>query len=180
MISKDIVALHGDTVKLPANFHILGTVNTNDQNVFVMDTAFKRRFDWEYISPDPILVEGNTGIYENNVDLNIYDGTTLRTISWVDFYQKLNEFITDNRYLELGEDKQIGPFFIEFNPTGGEEEHKNAIKNKLLNYLWTDVHKASYKSDIRLFKDDIGTFKKLYEEFEANHQVFSDNFVLIL
>lgn len=105
IISKDIIALPGDTVKLPANFHILGTVNTSDQNVFVMDTAFKRRFDWEYVSPNPIPVTGATGIYENNVDLQINDGTTIRTITWVDFYQKLNEFIADDRYLELGEDR---------------------------------------------------------------------------
>lgn len=180
MISNDIIALPGDTVKLPANFHILGTVNTSDQNVFVMDTAFKRRFDWEYISPNPIEVIGKTGTYENNVDLEINDGNTKRTISWVDFYQKLNEFIADDRYLELGEDKQLGPFFIEFDSTASVKEHKKVIQNKLLNYLWTDVHKASYKSDIRLFKDDIGTFKKLYEEFEAGHQVFSETFILIL
>lgn len=180
IISKDIIALPGDTVKLPANFHILGTVNTSDQNVFVMDTAFKRRFDWEYVSPNPISVAGATGIYENNVDLQINDGTTIRTITWVDFYQKLNEFIADDRYLELGEDKQLGPFFIEFDPTGSAAEHKKVIQNKLLNYLWTDVHKASYKSDVRLFKSDIGTFKKLYEEFEADHQVFSDVFISIL
>ena len=180
MISNDIIALPGDTVQLPANFHILGTVNTSDQNVFVMDTAFKRRFDWEYISPNPIEVIGKTGTYENNVDLEINDGNTKRTISWVDFYQKLNEFIADDRYLELGEDKQLGPFFIEFDSTASVKEHKKVIQNKLLNYLWTDVHKASYKSDIRLFKDDIGTFKKLYEEFEAGHQVFSETFILIL
>lgn len=180
MISNDIIALPGDTVKLPANFHILGTVNTSDQNVFVMDTAFKRRFDWEYISPNPIEVIGMPGTYENNVDLEINDGNTKRTISWVDFYQKLNEFIADDRYLELGEDKQLGPFFIEFDSTAGVKEHNKVIQNKLLNYLWTDVHKASYKSDIRLFKDDIGTFKKLYEEFEAGHQVFSETFILIL
>lgn len=177
MISKDIVALPGDTVRLPANFHILGTVNTSDQNVFVMDTAFKRRFDWEYVSPNPIPKAGVPGAYENDVDLQIVDGTTIKTISWVDFYQKLNEFIADDRYLDLGEDKQLGPFFIEFDMAGSAADHKKKIQNKLLNYLWTDVYKASFKSDVRLFKSDIGTFKKLYEEFEMDHQIFSDTFL---
>lgn len=180
MISKDIIALPGDTVRLPANFHILGTVNTSDQNVFVMDTAFKRRFDWEYISPNPVLVVGTPGTYENDVDLQINDRGTIRTIKWVELYQKLNEFIADDRYLDLSEDKQLGPFFIEFDPAGSTVDYKKAIQNKLLNYLWTDVHKASFKSDVRLFKTDIGTFKKLYEEFEADNQIFSDEFLSIL
>lgn len=177
MISKDIVALPGDKVRLPANFHILGTVNTSDQNVFVMDTAFKRRFDWEYISPNPIPKNSASGEFENNVNLQIVDGTTIKTIPWVDFYQKLNEFIADARYLDLGEDKQLGPFFIEFDMAGSAADHKKKIQNKLLNYLWTDVDKASFKSDVRLFKSDIGTFKKLYEEFEKDHQIFSDTFL---
>ena len=180
MISKDIIALPGDTVKLPANFHILGTVNTSDQNVFVMDTAFKRRFDWEYVSPSPVPVVGASGTYENDVDLQIVDGHTIRTIKWVELYQKLNEFIADDNYLDLGEDKQLGPFFIEFDPAGSTADYKKAIQNKLLNYLWTDVHKASFKSDVRLFKTDIGTFKKLYEEFEVDHQIFSNEFLAIL
>lgn len=181
MISKDIAALPGDTVRLPANFHILGTVNTSDQNVFVMDTAFKRRFDWEYVSTDPIPKADFPEEYENNVDLPIvFNEPREETISWVDFYQKLNEFIADERYLDLGEDKQLGPFFIEFDMTGKEKDHKKKIQNKLLNYLWIDVHKASFKSDVRLFKPDIGTFKKLYEEFENNHQIFSDAFLSII
>lgn len=177
LISKDIIALPSDRVRLPANFHILGTVNTSDQNVFVMDTAFKRRFEWEYVSPDPIPIVGTPGTYENNVDLEINNGGTIQTISWVVLYQKLNEFIADNRYLDLGEDKQIGPFFIEFDMAGSLADHKTQIKNKLLNYLWTDVHKASFKSDIKLFKEDIGTFKKLYEEFQADNQIFSNVFL---
>ena len=57
LIAKDIIPLrtNGNTVKLPPNFHILGTVNTSDQNVYVMDTAFKRRFEWEYVSTEPVL-----------------------------------------------------------------------------------------------------------------------------
>lgn len=174
LISQDIIALSNDMVRLPANFHILGTVNTSDQNVFVMDTAFKRRFDWEYVSPDPVKVPGG---YQNNVNLSIHDGSALKAITWVDLYQKLNEFIADSRYLDLGEDKQLGPFFIEFNANGSSAEYKKQIRNKLLNYLWTDIHKASFKSDIKLFKSEIGTFKKLYEEFQNDRQIFSDEFL---
>lgn len=181
LIAKDIIPLRtsGNKVKLPPNFHILGTVNTSDQNVYVMDTAFKRRFEWEYVSTDPVLdspVGVTPVVYKNNVQLNIHDGSTLKSISWVDLYQKLNDFIADDGYLGLGEDKQLGPFFIEFDTTPGAD-HKKQVKNKLLHYLWSDVHKASYKSDVRLFKDDLSTFKKLYEAFERDEQIFSTDFL---
>lgn len=185
LIAKDIIPLRtsGNKVKLPPNFHILGTVNTSDQNVYVMDTAFKRRFEWEYVSTDPVI-DSPAGVtpvvYKNNVQLNIHDGSALRAISWVDLYQKLNDFIADDGYLGLGEDKQLGPFFIEFDMTATSVEHKKQVKNKLLHYLWSDIHKASYKSDVRLFRDDLGTFKKLYEAFERDEQIFSTAFINIL
>lgn len=182
LISKDIIPLstNGNQVRLPPNFHILGTVNTSDQNVFVMDTAFKRRFEWEYISPDPVL-ESSPGvtpvIYKNNVQLGIHDGSAVKTITWVELYQKLNDFIADDKFLGFGEDKQLGPFFIEFDLKASSDIHKKQIKNKLLHYLWSDIHKASYKSDVRLFMEDIGTFKKLYECFENDMQIFSSAFL---
>ncbi len=126
-------------VYLPRNLFILGTVNTNDQNVFVMDTAFKRRFDWEYISTKPKT--DDMGIELNNPIIQIAN----KKIRWCDFYQNLNLFITKN--LGLSEDKQIGQFFIKF-PDGSAEEptelNQNKIKNKLLQYLWDDVQKALF------------------------------------
>jgi len=180
LISKDIIALPGSQVRLPANLHILGTVNTSDQNVFVMDTAFKRRFEWEYISPDPVLdsAPGVTPVtYKNNVIITINDGSAKKDITWVTLYQKLNEFISDDGFLGLGEDKQLGPFFIEFDVSAAKSVHKKQIKNKLLNYLWNDVHKASYKSDVKLFRDEISTFKKLYDAFEIEDPIFSSAFI---
>lgn len=178
MMAKDIAALPGSKVRLPPNFHILGTVNTSDQNVFVMDTAFKRRFEWEYVSTDPVPMPG--GGYQNNAVLRIHDGSALKDVEWAVLYRKLNEFISDERYLGLGEDKQLGPFFLEFDLSDGPVGHKRQVKNKLLHYLWTDIHKASYKSDMRLFKSDIGTFEKLYQEFEADRRIFSSSFLHLL
>lgn len=185
LIAKDIIPLRtsGNKIKLPPNFHILGTVNTSDQNVYVMDTAFKRRFEWEYVSTDPVVdsAPGVTPIvYKNNVQLSINDDSSMRTIEWVELYQKLNVFIADDGYLGLGEDKQLGPFFIEFDTAATPAEHKKKVKNKLLHYLWNDVHKASYKSGVRLFKEDLGTFKKLYEAFENDEQIFSTEFIATL
>lgn len=94
LIAKDIIPsrTRGNKVILPPNFHILGTVNTSDQNVYVMDTAFKRRFEWEYVSTNPVVdsASGVTPIvYKNNVHLSVHDGSVMRTISWVELYQKI-------------------------------------------------------------------------------------------
>lgn len=180
VISKDIIALreNGNKVKLPPNFHILGTVNTSDQNVYVMDTAFKRRFEWEYISTEPVSSEDGTLL--NNAELRYNNGTVEKTINWVDLYQKLNIFISEEQYLDLGEDKQLGQFFIEFDLSQDYEIHKKQIQNKLLNYLWNDVAKASFKNDIRLFDSSIGSFSKLYSSYAQGIKVFSDEFITLM
>ena len=175
LIAKDIIALNDDRVKLPPNFHIIGTVNTSDQNVYVMDTAFKRRFEWEYISTKP--VKNSTGTeYENNVDIELNNGITTRTVTWVDLYSVLNIFISSDKWLGLGEDKQIGQFFIEFNMSATEDEHKNQVKNKLLHYLWFDVSQSAYKAGVSLFDVSVSNFSSLYDKFENGNKIFSDVF----
>lgn len=150
---------------LPANLVIIGTVNTNDQNVFVMDTAFKRRFEWEYISTDPV------GDNLNNPE---FEYQTSHTIKWWDFYQKLNQFITS--VMNLGEDKQIGQFFIHFKDD--KEKNKKLIQNKLLQYLWEDVQKVSYAS--KLFSEEIKNFSDLYKKFGRGEKIFSNEFLELL
>lgn len=173
LLVKDIPAITDDKVKLPPNFHIFGTVNTSDQNVFAMDTAFKRRFDWEYISTDPIKKDG---LFLNNVEFSIKTKNILLSVKWIDFYQALNEFITSKEYLGLGEDKQIGQFFIDF--TGlNEEESNTKIKNKVMQYLWFDIAQNSFSDDISIFDNDITSFKDLYEKFGKEESVFSNSFL---
>lgn len=171
VISKDIIALPSDRVKLPPNLFIYGTVNTSDQNVFVMDTAFKRRFKWQYISTQPV---GEP--YHNNVQLTLNDGSKMISIMWVEFYTVLNQFISSKKWLGLGEDKQIGQFFIEFDINGDTSLNKEQIKNKLLNFLWFDVSQASYRSSINLFDRTINNFGELYDAFENDKKIFSDDF----
>lgn len=173
MISKDIVAILDDHVKLPANLSIFGTVNTCDQNVFTMDTAFKRRFEWKYISTKPVPA-GKP--YKNNIDIELYDGFTKLNISWVDLYGVLNKFIADSRWLELGEDKQLGQFFIEFDIKKGFIGNKEKIQNKLLQFLWDDVHSIAYKNNVKLFCDEVRSFSDLYERFGDDKQIFSSTF----
>lgn len=175
VISKDIIAIDDDRVKLPPNLSILGTVNTSDQNVFVMDTAFKRRFEWEYISTKAVKDEHND--YLNDIVVKLNDGsTTTVEIHWIDLYSKLNKFIASDDKLGLGEDKQIGQFFIEFDSAGEWETHKEQIKNKLLHFLWFDINQSSYRADVRLFDESIKNFSDLYDTFEADGKIFSTAF----
>lgn len=175
LIGKDIIALNDNRVKLPPNLHILGTVNTSDQNVYVMDTAFKRRFEWEYVSTKPVKNGAGTE-YENNVGIVLNNGIMDKTVKWVDLYGVLNVFISSDKWLGLGEDKQIGQFFIEFDMMATADEHKKQAKNKLLHYLWFDVCQSSYKSGVTLFDGSISNFSSLYDAFEEGKKIFSDTF----
>lgn len=169
IIAKNIKEVQDDRIKIPSNLCILGTVNTSDQNVFVMDTAFKRRFEWSYISTKPVKEEGE---YLNNIDIELNNGNAIISVKWVDLYNALNKFISSSEKLGLGEDKQIGQFFIKFN----NENNKEKIKNKLLHYLWFDIQESIYKTEIRLFNEDVTSFSELYDKYDAGEKIFSNDF----
>lgn len=170
IIAKEIYGnnCEHDDIRLPANLLIRGTVNTNDQNVFVMDTAFKRRFEWEYVSTEPVI--GANGEFLNNPEIEYQRGSK---VSWCEFYQAVNDYITSE--MELGEDKQIGQFFIKFADQGYSERNQTLIQNKLLQYLWEDVDKASFNA--RLFSSAIKNFSTLYKMFGSGERVFSTLFL---
>lgn len=195
-IADKIPTLVTDEVKLPSNFNIICTVNMNDQNVFPMDTAFKRRFSWEYISTFP--VKNSAGLVDkkkNNPLLTIsMDNEPSHDLitTWQSFYMALNSFIT-NKEKGLGrkEDKQVGQFFVEFDDsiilrshssvsTEAEEAKKkinNIIKNKLLMYLWQDVQgSSSFKGAVSIFAPSITSYDVLYNSY-GKDKVFSDVFV---
>lgn len=156
----------GDKIRLPANLAIYATVNTSDQNVFVMDNAFKRRFDWEYVSTEPCN-------NENNIQITLYDENGEVKTDWICMYQILNKFITSKKMMGLGEDKQIGQFFIKFD----NDDWKQKIQNKLLQYLWFDISENNYNDNIAIFEPEITSFSDLYKRFDRNEKIFSDMFI---
>lgn len=190
-ISIKIPQIIGDDITLPSNFNIIGTVNLNDQSVYPMDTAFKRRFDWEYISTEPAAATPLTGAphhgFSNNPYIKLILNNTSskikeeRKIEWVKLYQILNKFITDkNEGLGKSEDKQIGHYFIKF-PNTLIENSQNTditirdeaflsiskiIQNKLLMYLWQDIQggNAGYVQKT-LFKNEISSYQKIYNDY---------------
>jgi len=139
-------------LKLPNNLHILATMNTSDQSLFPMDSAFKRRWEWEYvpICYDPQDEDGKVNAsYSYEIDL--VDG---QRYSWIDFIAKINNnHIKDN--LSLGMDKCIGNYFVK--PNDGNSITLKPFINKVIFYLWNDVFKDE---DNKVFEDN-GS----YEEF---------------
>ena len=192
-VADQIVDLIGDEIYLPSNFNIIGTVNTNDQSVFPMDTAFKRRFDWQYISIHPVKdkVTGEIKAKLNNpkivVDMNNTKSDSIE-LSWHAFYTSLNDFITNkDKGLGRNEDRQIGQFFLDFNEdlvtkshsSNSDEAQKEItkmIKNKLLLYLWQDVQGSSSINDKSLFDSKITSFDSLFDKYGSD-KVFNNTLI---
>lgn len=186
--SKKNIGLNLSKIYIPHNLFIIGTVNTSDQNVFVMDTAFKRRFEFEYLDANYVALD-EAGKPLNNFVFNIGK----MNFSWINFIHNLNEFIVDDlNGLGLTEDKQLGQFFIKFKLGDNELTERSIVTNienqdnysvnydklkgKLLQYLWNDVRGASY-SEKSLFDSNIKSFGELYKKFEEKEQVFSKQFL---
>lgn len=151
---KDIVAevLAGDILLLPNNLYIWATMNTSDQSLFPIDSAFKRRWDWNYV---PISDAGKKWMIEvNGVQ---YD--------WWNFLEAINDKVYHATY---SEDKKLGYFFCK-----AKDGVISADKfvSKVIFYLWNDVFKDSeFEGDT--FKDEDGeklSFDKFYSV--ENNQV---------
>lgn len=137
--------LSGELMILPKNLHIWATMNTSDQSLFPIDSAFKRRWDWQYM---PIsngkkgwLIEANGKRYD-----------------WWQFLQKINDKIGSTTN---SEDKKLGYFFC---------KAKNGVIDadtfvgKVVFYIWNDVFKDFAEEAGDLFKDVDGilSFNKFY------------------
>lgn len=159
----------GHKIIIPSNLHIIGTVNTSDQNVNVIDTAFKRRFDFKYVDVDPIKVKDKADEYVNDFDIRLTDTDIYK---WVKLYQAINHVIIND--LGLAEDKQLGPFFLK--DKGDDESNRDQVANKLLHYLWQDVERVSYKNG-SLFANGIKSFGQLYSEFKNKKNIFCESVI---
>lgn len=132
---------------LPPNLHILATMNTSDQSLYPMDSAFKRRWDWVYV---PISYEKDEQNKSSEYLIIIGDFA----VNWIDFIHAINvDNIMDNP--NLGMDKCIGNYFIK--PKTGNEISLEDFIHKVIFYLWNDVFKGE---DNNVFGDRIS-----YESF---------------
>jgi 5-methylcytosine-specific restriction endonuclease McrBC GTP-binding regulatory subunit McrB len=113
---------------LPPNLYIWATMNTSDQSLFPIDSAFKRRWDWKYV---PISKPDNLKDRKIEVGDNLYD--------WWDFIQLMNKHIKD---ASGSEDKQLGYFFVKADDATGYIS-ADTFANKVLFYLYGDAFKSS-------------------------------------
>lgn len=142
----------GKELLLPGNLYIRATMNTSDQSLFPIDSAFKRRWDWKYV---PIAKGNDNGIELNwmiDIDGNLYD--------WWTFVKTINKHVFDTTN---SEDKQLGFFFC---------KAKNGIISaetfvcKVIFYLWNDVFKDfGFDSSIFADKEDEMNPKLSFDKF---------------
>jgi hypothetical protein len=120
-LDEDSEGIKDGELCLPPNLYIWATMNTSDQSLFPIDSAFKRRWDWEYI---PIG-------YNNDLIIKIGNNN----YSWTEFQKNVNDKIYK---IDSSEDKKLGDFFV--NPHNGIIT-ADLLLNKILFYLWNDVCK---------------------------------------
>ena len=150
-LSEDIQ--HGRVMLLPPNLYIWATMNTSDQSLFPIDSAFKRRWEWKYMK---IKNEGK----EWKIDVKIKDANgEEKLVDWWDFIRKVNDIIAS---MTSSADKQLGYFFCKADKKTPERANEPNSENdlisvdtfvsKVLFYLWNDVFKDYGFEDASLFQ----------------------------
>ena len=174
------VYIHGEVtnkVKLPSNLHIFATMNTSDQNVFTLDTAFQRRW--------------NMRMVENDVFKSTIAGKPIldTSIKWAKFADTINSLIiSKNIGMTSSEDKRLGAYFVtekdlRFYTTADgltqdeADDRNNNFPEKVLKYLWDDAFKFTRDE---IFKSDYDSLEKLIKAFETaqgdkRFSVFADD-----
>lgn len=164
----DIVygAESGMKLSIPSNLFIFATMNTSDQNVFTLDTAFQRRWDMR-------MVENN--VAESKIaKFNILD----TDVTWETFNKRVNELIlAKNVGMVSSEDKRLGAYFVTesdlhfYTTEDGLDQKEADDKNhnfpeKVLKYLWDDAFK--FVRD-EVFKEEFDSLEKLIKAFETKN-----------
>lgn len=143
-LGKDSDAIKDGELCLPSNLYIYATMNTSDQSLFPIDSAFKRRWDWEY---EPIKYKNTDWVID--IQGNKY--------SWVSFQKEINKKIFG---ATSSEDKMLGDYFV--NPKDGIITEKMLL-NKILFYLWNDVCKDGEGDIFKAGDTEDISFSELYD-----------------
>ena len=153
--------LEGEILLLPNNLYIWATMNTSDQSLFPIDSAFKRRWDWQYM---PI----------SNANLNWAIEVNGNKYEWWQFLEKINEKIWS---LTNSEDKKLGYFFCKANNEGVISAE--TFVGKVIFYLWNDVFKDYDFSDT-IFDDGKGDKLSFDKFYMANSNVNEEKIRMFL
>ena len=162
-----------EELKLPDNLHIYATMNTSDQSLFPMDSAFKRRWAMEYMPINYTQKKASTFTIE----------VAGQKYPWIKFLEMVNERIVN---ATDSEDKQMGEFFIK-----GDVDEREFI-NKVMFYLWNDVCKDLYnprhvqgafflrvKDKLETEKNDYFTFAELFSDRNQDSRLLLEFFAYL-
>lgn len=140
----------------PENLYIWATMNSADQGVLPLDTAFKRRWDFEYFSVD------------NSYDEEIFDTFGLiktgenEYIKWNDIRTFINDMLSN---LNVPEDKLMGPYFLAKNILESDNDTvTNAFKNKVLMYLFEDIGSQYRNKIFNVSKQRLSTIRDEFDQ----------------
>ena len=163
----------GQVLVLPPNFYIWATMNTSDQSLFPIDSAFKRRWAWKYVRISEGKKKDGTPLnyrIQFSVPAKDEKPTTPVDVSWWAFVKAINKQIEDET---KSEDKKLGYFFCKPDKKANETDECNTIISaetfvgKVVFYLWQDVFKDyGFKSDI---------FKRADKSKISFHDFYPDN-----
>lgn len=150
-----------DSISIPANLYIVSTMNTSDQNVFTLDTAFKRRWQFEKLRNE----------FTHEHEYKDYFVPGMDGVTWETLVTSINKYIVDRPDDLASEDKQLGIYFIEKSTLCAtaeeciDETKINRFAFKLFEYLWDDVAKYArsdwFAADIKTLDDLIDGYKRL-------------------
>ena len=156
------IQLKENKIIIPSNLTIIATINTSDQNVFNLDTAFGRRWQYEIFGEEQ--TKGTNNIYTKGKIIGI-EGFT-----WNEIREKINDKILKSEDIFNAEDKRMGLYYIdkECLSEGEETEESKVISrkkfaNKIFRYLWTDVFKNDREAIF--YTEKYNTLEKIVIDF---------------
>lgn len=143
--------LSTDKMVIPSNMYIWATMNSADQGVYPMDTAFKRRWNFEYTSLDD--EDTISKLDSRNIIFRCKEATagySVQSFTWDGVRRSINKFLSEKN---INEDKLMGPFFLDGEIVGKNENINTtdedyaakfikAFKNKVLMYLFDDAGRS--------------------------------------
>ena len=147
-------------LRLPSNLIIYATMNTSDQSLFPMDSAFKRRWDWEYV---PIDYSANKDSFHFTIKIGDAE------YSWIKFLENVNDKITKVTH---SEDKQMGNYFIK--KSISQEE----FVNKVMFYIWNEVCKEEWNTDGNFFRRKDNKEFKFTDLFTTEAEAILNEFMI--
>ncbi|WP_454442099.1 McrB family protein [Vibrio bathopelagicus] len=160
-------------ISIPKNLSLLATMNSSDQAVMPMDTAFKRRWEFEYLRIDYT----KASIGELVVNVSGLNGTESCRVSWGDFAETINCCLIAEG---IAEDRLLGHRFINENELKSNPD--KVLKGKLLMYLWDDVLRhGQHEVVFRQYADTdksplpLTNFGQLISAYERGLPIFNDN-----